>query len=124
MEKFEIGDCVILNYCECPSGKLVAVVVGVLEDFYLCKYLNADSKLDSCCDPPMQNMLKRATKVEDFGVKIHKEDGKYWCEQISESVAKYEDGKPRNWQEYWTFKYTYRPEVADLVWPAEQSASA
>lgn len=114
---FKVGDCVILNYSEQPCAHLVAVVTDCKESHYLCQYLDADPMLDSYCNPPMKSSLDRATLVEDFGVKIEAHDGKYWCEQIEESKATYNDGKPRKWQERAAGKRTPRPHLADLLWP-------
>jgi hypothetical protein len=114
---FRVGDCVILNYCEQPCGRLVCVVVGDDGEFYHCQYLNADPVLDAYNDPPMKNRLERATKIETFGVVIRAADGEYWCEQREESQATYADGKPRPWQECGgPIKYRTRPQLADMLW--------
>lgn len=115
---FSVGDCLILNDCEQPCGKLVCVVVDDDGEFYHCQYLNADPAFDSYNNPPMKNRLERATKIETFGVLIRAADGEYWCEQRAESKATYHDGKPRKWQEYGgPIKYRTRPKLADMLWP-------
>lgn len=115
---FRVGDCVILNHCEQPCGKLVCVVVDDDGDFYHCQYLNADPAFDSYNDPPMRNRLDRATKIETFGVVIRAANGEYWCEQRGDSRATYADGKTRPWQEYGgPLKYRTRPKLADMLWP-------
>jgi len=131
-QKFSVGDCVILNDCEKPCGEMVAVVIHVNEfdRGYLCKYLNADPKFDDFNRPGMQNTLSEATKIEDFGVVILRNnldgDGRrYFCEQRRPSAAKYRDGKPREWQEWFgPFLWKPRNDVATLVWPEGIDAPA
>jgi hypothetical protein len=109
---FKVGDLVILNDVEQPCGRMVCVVTGTCVggfDYYHVQYLNADSTFDSYCKPPMQNMLKRATRLEDFGVVFRNDGTHYWCEQIGNSSATYPDGEPRKWQEFGgPIKYTIR----------------
>lgn len=131
-KRFSVGDCVILNDCDKPCGEMVAVVVQVNEDDqdYLCKYLNAAPKFDAFNRPGMKTTLSEATKIEDFGVVILRNNlggggARYFCEQRRPSTAKYRDGKPREWQEWFgPFLWKPRNEVAILVWPEGIAATA
>lgn len=116
---FQVGDTVILNDCDQPSGKMVAVVVKDDGTHYHCEYLNADQRFDCYSKPPMKaGRLERATKTEEFGVRLCAADGKYWCEQVVDSVARYPDGALRKWQEFGgPMKYVARPHLALLLWP-------
>jgi hypothetical protein len=116
---FKVGDTVILNDCEQPCGQMVAVVVKDDGEHYHCEYLNADPRFDYYCNPPMRaGRLWRAARLEEFGVKLCAAAGKYWCEKVGESVAKYPDGKARQWQEFGgPIKYRARPHLALLLWP-------
>jgi predicted RNA-binding Zn-ribbon protein involved in translation (DUF1610 family) len=119
--KFKVGDCIILNDCERPSGQMVCVVTGVAKGalgHHHVQYLNADPRFDVFSEPPMASMLKRATKLKDFGVVIRTDGTSYWCEKREESKATYPDGRPRKWQEWdGPVKYKPRQDVAALVWP-------
>ena len=97
---FEVGEMLIVSYCEQPCAKLIAVVVDASESGDMCnwKYLNADPMLDYCNNQNGFFRMEKATRVEDFGVKVMAHDGFYWCEKNGDSVATYEDGKPRRWQ--------------------------
>jgi hypothetical protein len=118
---FRVGDCIILNDCEQPSGKMVCVVTGTWvggREYYHVQYLNADPRFDTFSEPPMASMLKRAIKIEDFGVVIRTDGEHYWCEKREDSKATYPDGMPRKWQEWeGPVKYKARKGVAALVWP-------
>jgi hypothetical protein len=111
--EFRVGDCIILNDCELPSGKMVCVVT---ERPYIVRYLiNADPGFDVFCEMPMKSMLERAIKIEDFGVAICTDGEHYWCEKREESKAKYPDGMPRKWQEWeGPVKYKARKDVLAL----------
>jgi len=107
-----VGDCVIVNDIDQPCSRLIAVIVGQRGEFYDCQYLNADEVFNSCNDPPMQNRLERATRIEDFGVVLQAGIDNYWCEQVSNSIAKYPDGEARDWQERGgPYRYLKRSEV-------------
>jgi hypothetical protein len=116
---FRVGDTVILNDVDQPCGKMVAVIVKDDGKDYHCEYLNADARFDKYNIPPMRfGRLNYATKLEDFGVKLCAADGKYWCEPVSISVARYPDGSPRNWQEFdGPIRHVARPHLALILWP-------
>jgi hypothetical protein len=116
---FRVGDTIILNDIDQPCGQLVAVVVKDDGEHYHCEYLNADARFDYYSKPPMRaGRLERATKLEEFGVKLCAADGRYWCEKVGESVARYPDGQARQWQEFGLAgKYKARPHLALLLWP-------
>jgi hypothetical protein len=116
---FKVGDTVILNDCEQPSGQMVAVVVKDDGEHYHCEYLNADARFDHYSKPPMRaGRLERATKLEEFGVKLCAAEGRYWCEQVVDSVARYPDGSLRKWQEFGgPIRHMARPHLAMILWP-------
>ena len=108
-----VGHCVILNDIEQPYGRLIAVIMEMQGNIAFCNYLNADSRLSSfnkklgmIVNPEEWN----TTPVSKFGVEVSycPEDGSYCCNRIGESVATYQDGKPRQWQERAPITYTAR----------------
>ena len=115
IEEFKIGDCVNLNHVEQPCGKLVAVVVGIVGDCLLCQYLNAEEELDQYNEPPMRSPKEGTTKLSEFGVVIKGDGSDYWCEQETESKAKYADGQPREWQDHFPEVRRGRPKLMQLV---------
>jgi len=42
-----VGNCIILNDAEKPSGHLVAVITEMNSDSFYCKYINTDLNLSS-----------------------------------------------------------------------------
>ena len=113
-----VGDVVIMNEIEQPSGEMLMVVVGRKSCYFVCKYLNADKRFDRYNRPPMLSRLERATHLEDFGVVlefIHPD--KYVCRVVGESRARYPDGRPRPWQERVPMTYRYRKEVFEKIVP-------
>lgn len=68
----------------------------------LVAYQTTDGKLNYC-DRRKKSYdgmpFYKATPIEDFGihVRLH-DDGTYEFTQSGQSIAKYEDGKPRAWQ--------------------------
>lgn len=118
--KLKVGDCVIVNCIEQPCARMVAVVTKASKKKQRvhCKYLNSESCFDPFNDPTMKPAIARVTKLTDFGVKLHFDEvtQQYWCEQLAQSVAKYEDGQLRPWQDHKeSLKYSARPDVLKLV---------
>lgn len=90
----KVGDFVILNEMEAPQGNLVAVVVGRnAGGLWACQYLHRkheDWRLIRGMSP---------TKVSDFGVSVRIDGFQYYVQDDGRnSVAKYHDGKHRQWQ--------------------------
>ena len=109
-ESLDVGNAVILNYCEGPCSALVAVIVHRSASSIGCKYINQD-------DPSLKpfnvglgmrisgDAIQDVTPIGFFGVELH-----YWrsprsgqlfytVEQVTETRATYADGKPRQWQD-------------------------
>lgn len=108
----EVGHCVIINDCDQPCGKLVAVVCHVQDDLVVAKYLSASIKMNVCKNRRPDLVMP----VGRFGVKVVMVGDQYWCEKIGESTAVYPDGKHRPWQEYdEPHKQFWKPGVQHLA---------
>ncbi len=126
-----VGNCIILNDVEMPSGKLVAVITEMNSDSFYCKYLNADSQLSSYNKGKgmlirLDGSLHRPTPVGRFGVRVlyDKTLRLYQCEKVGESSATYKDGKPRSWQEFQPYTYSPRSEVLKHCLPTSMQVDA
>jgi hypothetical protein len=121
--RFKIGDCIILDYTERPSARMIAVIVDIIvnddkPECYVWNYLNADPSFDSHNEKrsDVGSLLIKATKLSDFGVTLHIDGHKYWCEQTGRSEAVYADGSYREWQEYSGKEvFVGRPELIQLI---------
>lgn len=117
--ELSVGHCVILNDFEKPCGKLVTVVVEIIGKFAYLKYLNAEKELSSYNTGKgigvriIDNKLHNITPLEKFGVVAcyNPETKLYYCKKVSESVATYKNGEPRQWQESEPYRYKARPTV-------------
>lgn len=95
----KVGDYVIMNNSDKPCTRLIAQVIELPEgqDFvrgrYICKGTNMRYP---------QGRLSEATLVSDFGVELSVNvsfaNAKVSTGQVRPSVAKYRDGRPRQWQ--------------------------
>jgi hypothetical protein len=110
----KVGCCVILNELEQPCSKLIAVVWKI-ESVLICRYLCDWDHLKPFFRNGVRSAVHEATTVGHFGVSVKFEDGRYWCEQSGESIATYDDGKPRYWQEEFGVKRTADVRVAYLA---------
>lgn len=99
----QVGDYVIINEVDCPCARLVAEVTEVrpirdiidLEQYQVkAKYLSGNTSMFECSAG-----LSRVTKVTDFGVDIVIGDDHFICTRSRDSVATYEDGQIRQWQD-------------------------
>lgn len=101
--KIEVGHAIIVDDCDRPETKMIAVIHDIRNGTAYCTYL--DKKKDGFkCSFPVEG--NRATPVNDFGIKVHRDGKYYFCERIIESSssdamskAKYPDGARRCWQE-------------------------
>lgn len=95
------GTLAIFTMCDEPSARMVAVVTKVTKDKIYGKYLC--DRPTKHCDPFVsgEGMHDRCTPLSEFGVEaeIDMEAGTITCRRVGESVAQYEDGKPRYWQD-------------------------
>ena len=101
-----VGHCVILNDVDQPCGRLVAVIMAIEGNVAYCNYLNADPLLSSYNQKlgmaiEIEGGVHNLTPVGKFGVEVnfYPQVKTYCCERISESVATYCNGAPRQWQE-------------------------
>jgi hypothetical protein len=79
------------------------------------KYLNTRKEFDSYNKRGVGNWRHTVTPVGCFGVAVRVDsDGKYWCESVGESSAKYADGERRLWQEKTPIRYLGRMELLGL----------
>jgi hypothetical protein len=90
------GDIVIINETDEPSARMCAVVTAVSHSDGFCwgRYLTTYPRRQKCAGA-------RATKVEDFGIRIVVSGGalKAVREHV-EPTASYSDGAPRRWQDW------------------------
>lgn len=104
------GHCVIINHCEQPCGKLVAVVTDMEVGKVTAKYLCRDLEMKTCWN----SRSYLVTPVNCFGMRIHVANGVYWAER-DETLpisASYADGDLRRWQEYGgPLRWVARPRV-------------
>jgi len=97
MAEIQIGDYVIMNDCDKPCTRLIAVVTKVDAEKervwarYICERVNMREPY---------GWLGGVTRVSDFGVEIAFNGDMVSTEQVRPSVATYRDGKPREWQPY------------------------
>ena len=81
---FNVGDLVILNYAEAPTGWLIVIVTEVTKGGYYNKYVSVREDLESFNEENegkgMFSKLERATLVEDFGVTPMFNGEFYWVE--------------------------------------------
>lgn len=93
----KVGDYVIMNNSDKPCTRLIAQVIELPEgkDFvggrYICKGTNMRYPY---------GRLSEATLVSSFGVELFFANGRVSSEQVNPDrcVAKYRDGRPREWQ--------------------------
>lgn len=111
MSILRIGVPVIINDCDAPEARMVAVLcrfdarIGLWHARYLSTYT-----LNGKCSG------YRPTPLCDFGVALDVQGAGYRCRRTGSSRATYPDGMPRDWQdrsgrEWWTL----RSGVMDLV---------
>lgn len=98
----EVGSFVIINEVDAPVCRLVAQVTEIqsVTDYrktfknviakYIAEYPN---QLYCTAD------IERVTLVSDFGVEVTLTENHVICEKQRESIAKYADGRVRQWQE-------------------------
>lgn len=92
---------VIVNTCDCPQPTLIAQYV---EGVGYC-YMNQNEDKHKARFNGM--MPSRPTPIADFGFDIEEYGDEIRFRQVRESVATYEDGKPRKWQS-WQKEFSLR----------------
>ena len=90
----EVGNFVIINECDAPCGKLIAIVEKIKDGTVYAKYLSKGTNLINCRGP-----IENCTNIDDFGVEIKFMYKKYLARQVDNSKATYHDGKCRYWQD-------------------------
>ena len=90
-----VGHCVIINDCDCPGGNLVALVTSASDESVEARYLSVETGMREC----RSSSPASVTPVGEFGVEVRHDGVDFWCEVVGGSVATYEDGEPRSWQE-------------------------
>lgn len=106
-DKLELGHCVIINDCDQPCAKLLAVVTEVREDKVVAQYLTKDVSMKQC----WSSNPKHVTPANWFGVRVLVTSAGVCCLNGGESKATYPDGKARKWQEYGVMTHAVKPEV-------------
>ena len=91
--------CVIINQFDAPTSWLIAAVNRVEGDLVHATYLSTKTNSVECC-----GHRDFVTPVSDFGIEvgiIEIREGKVWytIRESGDSVATYEDGSVRSWQE-------------------------
>lgn len=127
--KVAVGHCVIINDCDCPTGRLVAVVTDVTTELVSARYLSTRTNIKICSSSWPEDV----TPVNHFGLRVHlsKCGTAFWCERDSSLpfIATYPDGKPRRWQEEYDppqrISMRYKAKSAAIrIWQPRQSAIA
>lgn len=98
----EVGSFVIINEVDAPVCRLVAQVTEIqsVTDYrktfknVIAKYIAEYPSMLYC-----SAALERVTLVSDFGVEVLVTENYVICEKQRESIAKYADGRVRQWQE-------------------------
>jgi len=109
-ESLDVGNAVILNYCDRPCSALVAVIVYRSPAGIRCKYINQDDpnlKFPNFCRGMRisGDAIQHVTPIGFFGCELHylrsPLSGQlfYTVEIVTETRATYADGKPRQWQD-------------------------
>lgn len=95
------GTPVIINRCDRPCAKLVAIVTEIDDSLVTAMYLSSATMVRSCVDH-----IDVVTPIADFGVKLLVVKGRYHHDDVfttiptgSQSIATYADGHLRCWQE-------------------------
>lgn len=111
MSILRIGVPVIINDCDAPEARMVAVLArfDARQGLWHARYLSTFPHNAKCSG-------YRPTPLCDFGVAIEVDGAGFRCTRTGISRATYPDGAPRDWQdrtgrEWWTA----RPGVADLI---------
>jgi len=98
----EIGSFVIINEVDAPVCMLVAQVTDIktfksgetTKEVVIARYIAEYPSMLYC-----SAALERVTLVSDFGVEVIITENYVICEKQRESIAKYADGRVRQWQE-------------------------
>lgn len=89
------GHLVIINEIDCPYGRLAAMVTKVDGENVTARYFCSEVDMDICTS----HKLCLVTPLNDFGVVVKHDGVEFHCDVVSDSVATYEDGEIRRWQE-------------------------
>lgn len=115
----EVGSFVIINEVDAPVCMLVAQVTDIktfksgetTKEVVIARYLAEYPSMLYC-----SAALERVTLVSDFGVEVIITENHVICEKQRESIAKYADGRIREWQENTAIVHEpVRKTLADLV---------
>ena len=104
------GDYVIMNDCDCPEAKLVAVLTRYDDKrgIWHALYLSTTTNMTAPYGP-------HPTPIAKFGKRLEWSGDTYKVVDSGEAcVATYEDGMPRRWQDY----------HGDRAWSARKAAVA
>lgn len=98
----EVGSFVIINEVDAPVCRLVAQVTDI-QSFKGCGKTFKKVIAKYIAEYPNQLYctadIARVTLVSDFGVEVTLTENHVICEKQRESIAKYADGRVRQWQE-------------------------
>ena len=113
-----VGNCVIVNEFDRPSGHLLAVVVAIDEvvGVAYCKYLCAHPSLDRFnLEGGIPSPVGVVTPVSRFGVEVQLNGEFYQCVKTGDTVATYQSGEVRNWSPVVSDSKAYRarPEILE-----------
>lgn len=99
MSIIEKGTAVILNECDAPENRLIAIALKQdKNELWLCEYLNNTLRKKYGAMNP-----SRPTPIRYFGRRLImcRKTGTFWTEDISDIAppcATYSNGEPRSWQ--------------------------
>lgn len=95
-ELLRIGVPVIINDCDAPEARLVAVLTryDAKEGIWHAEYLSTYPHMRNCYTD------RRPTPISEFGMRLEWDGRSYRCVPTGgPCIAKYHDGVPRNWQD-------------------------
>lgn len=108
----------IFSEFDAPAGNLMVMVREIQENgFATLRYLKPDAYNREW----FTASVSLITPVRDFGVTVEREGTCIRAVRVGDSVATYEDGEPRKWQERWPEWHPYNPDLDIIVqWAIEK----
>ncbi len=108
-EDIKIGELVIMNDCDAPCPRLIAIVEDIKDGSYLCRYFSTYPNMKKPYGP-------NPTRVSDFGVDVIVSGNHFCAHQTRKTIATYDDGKPRYWQPQGGSIQRARKKPLDIYW--------
>jgi hypothetical protein len=109
-----VGMPVIVNYCDRPCARLVAIITAFSEDgSAIASYLSTETGIKKCWEH-----ASKMTPVSDFGMRLEIDRKRriFWISPVAgaANMAVYSDGRPREWQPETPYTETGREDGIDF----------